>query len=69
MAHAFVLRSSGRSRHKSAEEPRPRKRERSEEDRAHLNISNGMVRLSVGLEDCEDLLEDLNQALKVMQCT
>ena len=41
----------------------------SKEDRAHLNISNGMVRLSVGLEDCEDLLEDLNQALKVMRCT
>ena len=39
----------------------------SEEDRAHLSISDGMVRLSVGLEDCEDLLEDLDQALKVMQ--
>lgn len=40
----------------------------SEEDRAHLSISDGMVRLSVGLEDCEDLLEDLDQALKVMRC-
>ena len=39
----------------------------SEEDRAHLSISDGMVRLSVGLEACEDLLEDLDQALKVMQ--
>ena len=37
----------------------------SKEDRARLNISNGMVRLSVGLEDCQDLLEDLNRALKM----
>ena len=39
----------------------------SERDRANLNISESMVRLSVGLEDCEDLLEDLDQALKAMQ--
>ncbi len=39
----------------------------SEEDREHLSISEGMVRLSVGLEDCEDLLEDLDQALKTMR--
>ena len=39
----------------------------SEEDRAHLNISDGMVRLSVGLENCGDLLEDLDQALKTMR--
>ena len=39
----------------------------SEEDRKHLSISDGMVRLSVGLEDCEDLLEDLDQALKTMR--
>ncbi|MBT3660589.1 MAG: O-succinylhomoserine sulfhydrylase [Rhodospirillaceae bacterium] len=38
----------------------------SEEDRAHLGITDGMIRLSVGLEDCEDLLEDLDQALKAM---
>lgn len=37
------------------------------EDRARLGISDGMVRLSVGLEDCEDLLEDLDQALKAMR--
>ena len=36
----------------------------SAEDRAHLGITDGMVRLSVGLEDAEDLLEDLDQALK-----
>jgi len=39
----------------------------SEDDRAHLGITDGMVRLSVGLEDCEDLMEDLDQALKVMR--
>ncbi len=38
----------------------------SEQDRVHLNIPDGMVRLNVGLEDCEDLLEDLDQALKMM---
>ena len=39
----------------------------SERDRANLNISESMVRLSVGLEDYEDLLEDLDQALKMMR--
>ncbi len=33
------------------------------EDRARLGISDGMVRLSVGLEDPEDVKEDLAQAL------
>jgi len=36
----------------------------SDEDKAHLGISPGLVRLSVGLEDAEDLMEDLEQALK-----
>jgi len=35
----------------------------SEEERAAHFISEGLVRLSVGLEDSEDLLEDLKQAL------
>lgn len=35
----------------------------SEEDRDALGISPGMVRLSVGLEDAGDLMEDLGQAL------
>ena len=39
----------------------------SERDRADLNISESMVRLSVGLEDYEDLLDDLDQALRMMQ--
>jgi O-succinylhomoserine sulfhydrylase len=34
-----------------------------EEERAALGISDGLVRLSVGLEDPEDLAEDLTQAL------
>ena len=32
--------------------------------RAELGISPGTVRLSVGLEDVDDLLEDVAQALK-----
>lgn len=35
-----------------------------EEDREALGISDTLIRLSVGLEDEEDLLEDLDQALK-----
>ena len=35
----------------------------SEEERAALGISDGLLRLSVGLEDKEDLAEDLLQAL------
>ncbi len=34
-----------------------------EEERAHLGITPGLVRLSVGLEDPEDVIEDLEQAL------
>ncbi|PLR93778.1 bifunctional cystathionine gamma-lyase/homocysteine desulfhydrase [Bacillus sp. T33-2] len=33
------------------------------ERRDELGISDGLVRISVGLEDAEDLIEDLNQAL------
>ncbi len=33
------------------------------ERRAELGLSEGMVRISVGIEDVEDLLEDLDQAL------
>jgi len=35
------------------------------EERATLNIGPGLVRLSVGLEDVEDLREDLAQALEI----
>jgi len=34
------------------------------ERRAELGITDGLVRISVGLEDVEDLIEDLEQALK-----
>lgn len=33
-----------------------------QEDRDMLGITDGMVRLSVGLEDCDDLLEDIERA-------
>lgn len=33
-------------------------------EREALGISDTLIRMSVGLEDCEDLLEDLDQALK-----
>jgi O-succinylhomoserine sulfhydrylase len=33
------------------------------EGRAQVGITDGLVRLSIGLEDVEDLLEDLDQAL------
>lgn len=33
------------------------------DERAHLGITDGTVRLSVGLEDVEDLIEDLDAAL------
>ena len=35
----------------------------SEEDREELGISDGMIRLSVGLEDADDLIEDIHTAL------
>ena len=34
------------------------------EKRAELGINDGFVRVSVGLEDIEDLLDDLKQALE-----
>ena len=34
------------------------------EERAEHQISDGLIRLSVGLEDVEDLLADLDQALE-----
>jgi len=36
----------------------------SAEERAHLGISDGLVRISVGIEAIEDLLDDLTQALR-----
>lgn len=33
------------------------------EDRKRLGITDGLVRISVGIEDIEDLIADLDQAL------
>ena len=33
-------------------------------EREHLGISDNLIRLSVGIEDEEDIIEDLDQALK-----
>lgn len=37
----------------------------SDEDKQHLGITPGLVRLSVGIEDCADLIGDIRQALEV----
>lgn len=37
------------------------------EERARLGISDGMVRLSVGLEDVQDLTDDLATALDAVR--
>ena len=34
------------------------------QDKNFLNINNKLVRLSVGLEDAEDIIKDLDSALK-----
>ncbi|MED7819728.1 MULTISPECIES: O-acetylhomoserine aminocarboxypropyltransferase/cysteine synthase family protein [unclassified Francisella] len=39
----------------------------SEEEKSQSGISNGLVRLSVGLEDPSDLIEDLKQALEYVE--
>jgi cystathionine beta-lyase/cystathionine gamma-synthase len=36
----------------------------SPEERSRAGITDGLVRLSVGLEDVEDLIDDLAQALE-----
>jgi cystathionine gamma-lyase/homocysteine desulfhydrase len=37
------------------------------ERRAELGITDGLVRISVGLEDIDDLIEDLAQALTAIE--
>lgn len=37
------------------------------EQRLKIGISDSMVRLSIGLEDVEDLIADLDQALNAMK--
>jgi len=31
-----------------------------------LNISDNLIRLSIGLEDVDDLIDDINQALQAI---
>ncbi|MEI6767097.1 MAG: aminotransferase class I/II-fold pyridoxal phosphate-dependent enzyme [Bacteroidota bacterium] len=38
----------------------------SQEKRVAAGITDGLVRLSVGIEDCGDLIEDLDQAMKLI---
>jgi len=35
------------------------------EDRKTLGITDGLIRLSVGLEDADDLINDISQALEI----
>jgi len=37
------------------------------EQKQHLGISAGLIRISIGLEDSEDLIDDLRQALAAAQ--
>jgi cystathionine beta-lyase/cystathionine gamma-synthase len=37
-----------------------------EEGRAKIGLTDGMVRISAGIEDADDLLQDLQQALSVL---
>jgi cystathionine beta-lyase/cystathionine gamma-synthase len=36
----------------------------SREDRARLGITENLIRVSIGIEATEDLIEDFNQALR-----
>jgi len=36
------------------------------QDREKIGLSDGLIRLSVGIEDAYDLIRDLNQALKII---
>ncbi len=36
----------------------------SQEERARYGITDGLIRLSVGLENSEDILEDIERALE-----
>ncbi|MBP7249040.1 MAG: O-acetylhomoserine aminocarboxypropyltransferase/cysteine synthase, partial [Negativicutes bacterium] len=40
----------------------------SSQDRAAAGVPDELVRLSIGLEDSEDILSDLSQALKQANC-
>jgi O-succinylhomoserine sulfhydrylase len=37
----------------------------SDEDKTNANITNGLIRLSIGLEDANDLIADISKGLLV----
>lgn len=37
------------------------------EERLAAGITDGLIRLSVGIEDCEDLINDLKQGLSKLE--
>ena len=37
-----------------------------EKERVALGVTNNLIRVSVGLEDVEDIIEDLDNALKAV---
>ncbi len=37
-----------------------------EEDRQRIGITQGLIRLSVGIEDVDDLIGDLDEALQAI---
>jgi O-acetylhomoserine (thiol)-lyase len=38
----------------------------SEDERRQMGISDGMIRVSVGIEDIDDLIEDFDRALALV---
>lgn len=36
------------------------------EEKAHAGITSNMIRVSIGLEDSEDLIQDIDQALNLI---
>ena len=38
------------------------------DQRKKLGIDDSLIRLSVGVEDCDDLIADLKQAFEQVQC-
>ena len=39
----------------------------SKEDRLNIGLSDGLIRLSVGIEDSQDIIADLKQALNLLK--
>jgi len=39
------------------------------EERKRLGLNDGLVRFSIGIEDVEDLIQDLDEALNNFRCS